>query len=110
MNFGYLQSPALENPAGIRLSPSLFLVSGILVMQMRGGGTSQPLYKRGRAGRPAAPLPGDRPSETWAQFSLRIFFQKCPCHPAAGRSGPGLPAAGRSEYIPVNFQIENIFL
>jgi hypothetical protein len=44
-----------------------------------------------------------------AQFSLRNFFQKCPCRPAAGRPGPGRPAAGRSWYIPVNFQIENIF-
>ena len=53
-------SRRLENPAGLRLSPSLsfFLVSGILVMQMRGGGTSQPLYKGGRAGRPAAGRPG----------------------------------------------------
>ena len=117
MNFGYLQSPALENPAGIRLSPSLFLVSGILVMQMRGGGTIQPLYKGGRAGRPAAgrpgpaaPLPGDRPPGTYAQFSPRNFFLKCPCRSAAGRSGPGHPAAGRPGYIPINFQIENIFL
>ena len=91
-------SRRLENPAGLRLSPplSFFLVSGIVVMQMRGGGTSQPLYKGGRAGRPAAgrpggpvaPLPGDRPQGP----------------------GPGRPAAGRPGYISVNFQIKNIFL
>ena len=58
-------SRRLENPARLRLPPSLFLVFEILVMQMRGGGTNQRLYKGGRAdhpaaGRlgPAAPLPG----------------------------------------------------
>ena len=108
-----------ENPAGIRLSPSLsfFLVSEILVMQMRGGGTSQLLYKGGRADRPAAgrpggpaaPLPGDRPPGTCAQLFEQNFLYKSPCRPAAGRPGPGRPAAGRSGYIPVNFQIKIYF-
>ena len=64
----------------------------------------------GRSWGAAAPLPGDRPQGTCAQFSPRNFFQKCPCRPVAGRPGPGRLAAGRLGYIPVNFQIENIFL
>ena len=107
-NFGYLQSPARKSgrASPLSLPPSFFLVSGILVMQMRGGGTSQPLYKGGRAGRPAAgrpgpaaPLPGDRPPRTGMQFSLRIFFQK---------TWP--PGSGAAGYISVNFENENIFL
>ena len=57
----------------------------------------------GRPGGPAVSLLGDRPPGTCAQFSPRFFFQKCPCRPTA-------PAAGRPGYIPVNFQIEIIFL
>ena len=93
-------SRRLENPAGLRLSPSLsfFLISGILVMQMRGGGTSQPLYKGGRAGRPgpAAQLPsGQRgrpprcratgPRDLSAIFFLFFAFKSLP---------PGSEAAG----------------
>ena len=69
---------------------------------MRGGGTSQPLYKGGRAGCPAAgrPVPG-----TCLQLFFVFFLRKSPYrlatgrpgpgHPAAGRPGPGHPAAGR---------------
>ncbi|KAG2538213.1 hypothetical protein PVAP13_9NG312156 [Panicum virgatum] len=53
----------------------------------------------GRPG-PAAPLPGDRPPVTCAQFSHRFFFQKCPCRPAAERPGPSRLAVGRPGYIP----------
>ena len=89
-------SRRLENPAGLRLSPplSFFLVSGILVMQMRGGGTSQPLYMGGRAGRcRATGLQGPV-----CNF-LSSFFADKP-----------LPPGCRAAYISVNFQIENIFL
>ena len=82
-------------------------------MQMRGGGTSQALYKGGRAGRPAAgrpggpvaPLPGDRPQGPARNFLHEIFFINAPAAPL-----PGGQAAGRPGYIPVNFQIENIIL
>ena len=94
-------------------------------MQMRGVGTIQPLYKGGRAGRPAAgrpgpatqlpggqggpaaPLPGDRPPGIYAQLFEQKFLHK---GPAAPLPGGGRPAARRPGYIPVNFQIENIFV
>ena len=66
-------------------------------MQMRGGGTSQPLYKGGRAGRPAAgrlgpaaPLLGD-----WPQGPARKYFYKsfCTKAPAAPQRGDQVPAA-----------------
>ena len=43
-------------------------------------------------------------------FSIWKFTEIYPGRPVAGRPGPGRPTAGRSEYISVNFQIENIFL
>ena len=66
-----------------------------------------PRSRAARAGHPAAVRPA--PRDLRAIFSA-IFFQKCPCRPAAGRPGPGRPAAGRPGYIPVNFENENIFL
>ena len=108
-NFSYLQSPARKSgrASPLSLPLSFFFISGIVVMQMRGGGTSQPLYRGGRAGRPAAgrpggpaaPLPGDRPQGPVCNFFL-LFLHSSPCRPAAGRPG----------YTSVNFQIENIFL
>ena len=94
---------------------------------MSSGGTSQPLYKGGGAGRhaagrpgPAAPLLGGlgagrpaagRPVLQGLFYKIFTkFLQKSPCRLAAGRSdagGPGRQAAG---YIPVNFENENIFL
>src|SRR6185503_6179060 len=83
-------SRRLENPAGLRLSPppSFFLVSGILVMQMRGGGSAnpyirvgEPVARRPAAGRPGLPAPllgglGGRPPSCWATGprDLRAIF------------------------------------
>ena len=83
-------SRRLENPAGLRLSPSLsfFFVSGIVVMQMRGGGTSQPLYRSERAGRPAAGRPGGpgrpaarRPAPMTCLQFFHLFFADMPLPP-----------------------------
>jgi len=108
----------LENPAELRLPPSLFFLGFWNFSDVNEGrGTSQPLYKGGRAGRPAAGRPGGagrptagRPAPgTCVQLFDQNFLHKNPYRPAAGRPGPGRPAAGRPGYIPVNFQIENIF-
>ena len=66
----------LENPAELRLAPSFFLVSEILVMQMRDGGPANPYIRVGETvaqqpggqGGPAAPLPGDLPPWPAAQL------------------------------------------
>ena len=98
-------SRRLENPAGLRLSPSLSVFfSGIVEMQMRGGGPANPYI---REGEPAARQPGGRSQEPVCNYFLCFFCGKAP---AAGRPGPGRPAAGRPGYISVNFHIENIFL
>ena len=65
-------------------------------MQMRGGGTSQPLYKGGRAGSPAAgrpggaaaTLPGDRPPGTYAQLFEQKFLHKASAAPLPGGQVP----------------------
>ena len=82
---------------------------------MRGGGTSQPLYKGGGAGRPAAgrpgglaaPMPGGGPPGAFLQKISRNYCRKAP---AAPQRGDQVPAAGRPECIPVNFENKNIFL
>ena len=84
-------SRRLENPAGLRLSPSFFLVSEILVMQMSGGGPANPYI---RVGEPAALQPGGqgRPPRCRAagpQGTMRKYFRKsfCTKTPAASQ-GP----------------------
>ena len=71
-------------------------------MQMRGGGTSQPLYKGRRAGRPAAgrpggpaaPLPGDRPPGTYVQLFEQKFLHKAPAAPLPGGQVPAARQLG----------------
>ena len=92
-------SRRLENPAGLRLSPSLsvFFVSGIVEMQMRGGGPANPYI---REGEPAARLPGGqgcRPPGSRATdprdlsvIIFCVFFAEKPLPPGsrAARSRP----------------------
>ena len=47
----------------------------------------------GRPWGPAARLPGGRFPGTCPQFVFLFFLQISPCHPAAGRPGPGSRAA-----------------
>ena len=105
-------SRRLENPAGLRLCPPFLFFLGFWNFSdaNEGWGTSQPLYKGWGAGRPAAGRPGPAP-RCWAAWEAG--------RPAAGRPAPRdlcvifsvnfffTKAPG---YIPVNFQIENIFL
>ena len=88
-------SRRLENPAGLRRSPSLFFLGFWNFSDANEGrGTSQPLYKGGRAGRPAAgrpggpaaPLPGDRPHGPICNF-FRLFFAEKPLPPGTGAAG-----------------------
>ena len=84
--------------------------SEFLVKQMRVGGIweAAALLPSGPGAGP--PLSGNRSSRGFSAKNFANFLQKSSYHPAAGRSGPGRPAAGRPEYISVIFQIENIFL
>ena len=82
-------SRRLENPAGLRLSPclSVFFVSGIVEMQMRGGG------------RP----PGSRTTglRDLSAIMFRVFFAEKPPPPGSWAAGPGRPAARRLALPPL---------
>ena len=115
-------SRRLENPAGLRLSPSLFLISRFLVMQMRVGGPANPYIRAGEpvtllagghplphcraawgAGRPAAGRPGlQGPGR---KFSAKVFAEK-PLPPGSGAAGVYSCKFRKQKYIFVKTKIE----
>ena len=113
----------LENPAGLRLSPSLplFFCFWNFSDANAGRGISQPLYKGGRAGRPAAgrprpatPLPGDlggRPPRCRAtgpqgparNFLSEFFFSEMPLPPRCRAAWSRPPASGAAGVYSCKF-------